>query len=193
MSETFEHPYASKALLANYVRHVEAAFESYRRGRECELKFITNEGRGIRTYEFLAASSAFEHCISNMHRAIVCMRSIARNRVVPQPIRALFANRPSFIKPATADIISGIRDAVQHTFEQIAQGKIAPNSAYVLSAGGPETIVEDGEPPQTLKTFDRLSIGHHEIKFEQVKEILVEMGDCAERLATYNPHISLAR
>ena len=180
---TLDQSYAAKALVSNYVRHVEAA-STYRKGRAQALKFIHHDGSSVPIYDFLAASSEFEHCIGDTHRAIQCMRGIIRNQAVPQVIRNLFSHKPGFTKSATMNQVKNIRNAVQHTYDMIAKGEISEDSPYVLAIDGLEVPVADSDQPgQVLKTFDRLRIGSQHITLEELRIVLEEMGACAERIA----------
>lgn len=183
-TDKLDSSYVAKALVTNYVRHVESAYSHYRNGRSEALKFINHDGSSIPLYAFLNSSSEFEGCIGNMHRAGQCMRGIVRNLAVPQPIRDLFQPKPAFIQPQIADRIRDLRHSVQHTYEKIAKGHISNDSPFVLAIDGEEVPVpESDQPGQTLKTFDRLRIGSEFITFSDLKSVLAEMGHCAERLA----------
>lgn len=92
------------------------------------------------------------------------------------------------MKPTITEQVRLIRNATQHTYEQIERGVFSSNSPYVLAVDGIEEDVEDStNPGQVLKTFDRLSIGPHTITFGTLKAMLDEMGDCAERITAYRP------
>jgi hypothetical protein len=54
-------------------------------------------------------------------------------------------------------------------------------------AHGPETPIPGEEPGQSLKTFDRLTIGTLEIRFSELAGWLTDMGNYAQRLCEGEP------
>ena len=179
--------YEGRALLSNYVRHVEAAFRHYRRGRAEALQFIQRDASHLPIYEFMNASTDFEECIDHVYRAMQCMQGIIRSQSVPQPLRDLFSSKPAFVARANMTMVSDLRDSAQHTYDKIRRGKLQAGGPFVLAMDGREEPISDpSNPNQILKTWDRLSIGTYSITFDQVVEWLTEMGNCAERITSYS-------
>jgi hypothetical protein len=80
-----------------------------------------------------------------------------------------------------------MRHAIHHLDAMVLNGTIPEGSRYVLSAQGPETPIPGEEPGQSLKTFDRLTIGTLEIRFSELAGWLTDMGNYAQRLCEGEP------
>ena len=66
-----------------------------------------------------------------------------------------------------------IRDLTQHVEEMLADGTIPNNANFMLMAEGDEVPVP-GEPGQTIKTIDRLTIGKEEVLFTELHDWLTQ-------------------
>ena len=175
--------YQVRAVVTTYIRLVESAMVQYRQAREFVYAFW-NHGGSLNIGATNLASSHFEACLTNMHRAGRCLVQIRRRTDVPQDIKALFPTKPRFIEDRVAERVRNMRDATQHTLEQVQDGTIPENTPFMIHATGHEQPIPE-EPGQTLKTIDRLQIGHSEIRFDELTRWLLEMAECAQRLADY--------
>jgi len=177
--------YHIRGIVTNYVRLVEAAMADYRHAR-----LLTHSGWTLTTAwgrDHNRACGYFEACLSNMHRAIRFMKRILNHPEIPQTLKNLFSNKPLFTRTSVADRICNIRNAIHHLDEKILKGIIPKDTPFTLMATGLEVPVPL-EPGQTLKTIDRLRIGHHEILFSEMCAWLLEMACCAEQISIYEGH-----
>lgn len=188
MGSAVGETYEGRALLSTFVRSVEAALSYYQSGRNDAFAFTRRKDpTKVPFYEFLRASTSFENCIGHMHIAIRCMQKIRSKPVVPREIKDLFSAKPGFMHGSVQNTVRNVRDAVQHGYDKVMDGTISEGSAFTLSLSGIETP-HPGQSGQTLKTWDRVEVGSHHIRFEDLARWLEEMGDCAERLAAYSPN-----
>lgn len=132
------------------------------------------------------ATSHFETCISNMHRAIRCFVSLRRGHGDPflifvNSIDASFKKNDGFAK-----IVKRLRDEIQHLEEDVVKGRVVAGHRFALSPDGPETP-HPSEKNQTIKTIDRLVIGRSEVKFSDIAIWLKEMASVASKISEYNP------
>jgi hypothetical protein len=176
--------HGTKGLVVNYVRSVEAAQDHYRQGRLMALTFINRvDPRAVPIQSAMRASISFEDCISHMHRAIRCLQGL-RNIKTPEEVRNLFPTKPDFMKGAVESRIRAIRDAIQHTYQQIFDGKMPEGLPFAMGLEGTDTPVpESDQTNQVLRTWDGVHIGPHKVKFCELVAWLEEMGECAQRLA----------
>ena len=142
--------YEGRALLSNFVRHVEAAYRHYREGRRQALEFIHRDASHLPIYEFMNASTDFEECLDHVYRAMQCMQGIIRSQLVPQRIRDLFANKPAFSTKSNLTDVSDLRDCAQHTYDKIRKGELKAGGPFVLAMDGREEPVADPSNPNKL-------------------------------------------
>ena len=181
---TFDWESGGKSLVTAYVRFVEAAYRRYREGREGALTFIDSDGSAVPIGAYMYACTSFEDCVSHMHRAIQCITGIRKNRIIPEQLRALLADRPNFLLNRTPDRIRELRNTIQHNYQALFDGQIAPGSPTSLMVEGHEEPVL-GQPGQILKTWDRIQIGQQSILLRDLHAWLVAMGDCADAISRY--------
>ena len=173
-------PYHIYAIMVAYQRLVDAALDEYRQARTLTIRFW-NDHQSLQLGAVTRAAAYYESCLSNMHRATLCMVAIRKRTDMPPELQKFFPIRPSFTTDRIADRIRAVRAAIQHIDGDILNGNIAINDYFVISAHGPVTPVP-GEPGQTLLTVDRLKMGTHEIMFADLCAWLTEMAQCAEKI-----------
>jgi hypothetical protein len=171
-------------MLTSFVRFVEAGRAQYRVGRSATQKFVSANQN---LYGFVDASTAFETCVGYMHRAIRCMSAILTKSDVAAASRALFPAEPSFMA-AAANKVKNVRDAVQHSYEQVFNGTIPVGTPFMLALAGTEVDTPTTDnPQQTTKTWDGIEIGSHGISFAEMAVWLDQMAEAAEAIVAYRP------
>ena len=173
----------SHAIATTYVRCVEAALSDYRLARNLTLEFW-DVSTGFKFGALNAATSHFESCITNMHRAVRCMIGLHSRTDIPDDFRCLISPKPTFTKGAIERQIRTVRATIQHMEVKVERGEVPENTPFFVKADGPEVPVE-GDPGQTIKTIDRLVIGSVEILLADLCAWLSEMGRSADAIASF--------
>lgn len=172
--------YANIALLENLIRLTENAAYEFMQGKELLLQFWSEDDRtGVAIGVALQASSHFETCLSDTHRAlnhIVAMRK--RPNVLPGSKHTLPRDL-SIYKGALRDRIREIRSAIQHKEDKLLKRLISEGEPFIARADGDEVPTEDNN---TLKTIDRIELGQHRIEFATLANAIEELRMCAEIL-----------
>lgn len=169
---TDETSWASRGLASNYVRSVEAAIEHYRSGRAELVVWLSAEAK---LSSFMRATTRFEECIAQMHRAVDCANAIVRTRTVDPHIKGIFRPHPKFLNNSIYGRINEMRNAAQHVHERLINGR--------LTDGAPLTFVVASQPTLTqANLFDSVQIGTAEVKFSELVAWLSELGAYALRL-----------
>ena len=173
------------ALASTYMRLVEAAIVEYRLGSAALQQVWSNHSSlGLRAMH--RSISHFESCISDMHRAIAAYRRL-RSHPDRDPLSVYLADqKPAFISDKIAFQIRDMRDAVHHLEEKVVKGEVAEGQPIALKPEGPE-VAHPTESHQTIKTFDRLEIGPHDLTFSDISNWLSEMSTVATRIAQFDP------
>jgi hypothetical protein len=179
------HPgnYTVHSITTSYVRYVEAALQTYRSGRSHTYEYW-KESEDVKISAYNMAITDFETCITNMHRAARCIKALFSRPDVPENLKALISPKPHFCTARVADQLRMVRDMIQHVEGMVNDGTIPENTPFYLRAYGPEVPVE-GQPGQTILTLNRLEVGDVKINFKDLCRWLREMGECAERIATF--------
>lgn len=176
----------ANALISTYVRLVEASLTEYRLGKERTKQFWDTHD-SINLSAIHKGIAHFEACISDMHRAITCFCHLRNDKDIPENLKGMFQHvRPAFVADRIAGRLRTMRNAVHHLEQELLEGRMPEGASYTLRPDGPETPVV-GEPGQTIKSIDRLTIGGLEITFADLAEWLNELGRFAEQLSNYEP------
>jgi hypothetical protein len=171
-------------LIATFVRLVVAAIEGYENGRLSITHYFNSDGP-LKVSAIFVCAAEYEMCLTNMHRAIRCMKAIRGRAFVSRDVKETFHSSPGFVHQRVADRIEGVRNAVQHIEGDICAGRHPEQSAFALVPEGDE-IHENGD---IIKVFDRLQIGDEKLPFSDIAAWLRQMAECAERLSKYERSI----
>jgi len=187
ISRLSEDHAATNALASTYIRLVEAAMREYRAAAEAQKEFW-NTHHYVNLSAMNRSIAHFEHLITNMHRAIRCLRALRSNKQISMALKeGALHGKPRFNDDKVAGRLMEMRDTVHHFEEAILDGSRVPEqTSYVLNASGPE-ILDDKDAGQTIKVLDRLAIGTLEVPFQELAEWLEEMGDYAQQITDYLP------
>ena len=175
-----------QALANNYMRLTESSVIEYRAGRESVLEYW-NSHNSVAIGAIHRASSHFETCVTNMHRAVNFLRQLRRQRDLPPRLgQILQVDRPMIVRDTVSGQLRRFRDAIHHVDEMIVDGRYESGQPAALLPGGLE-IAHPAEENQTIKTIDRISIGSQELRLPLISEWLTEMHGIASQLAEYFP------
>ena len=173
------------ALANTYMRLVEAATVEYKLGAEA-LRLVWSDHSSFGVRAMHRSISHFETCVSSMHRAIATFRRL-RNHPSRDPLSAYLTDpKPAFISDAIAFRVRNVRDAVHHLEEQVVNGEVTDGQPIALKPEGKE-VPHPIDTGQTVKTFDRLAIGAHELTFSELATWLSQMETVAARIAQFDP------
>jgi hypothetical protein len=176
------------ALASTYMRLVEAAIAEYRLGSTA-LREVWSDHTSLGLRAMHRSISHFESCVSDMHRAIAAYRRLW-SQPDRDPLSAYLADqKPAFISDKIAFQVRNMRDAVHHLEEKVVKGEVAEGQPIALKPDGQE-VPHRTEPGQTVKTFDRLVIGPHELTFSNIATWLSEMATVAAKIAQFDPRES---
>ena len=146
-----------RGLTVGYVRLVDKCTDEYRRGRSYLDQFVRSES-DLRASTILRAASHFETCINTMKRAINYLEALRRARSGPQISKNLAVFRE-------ANRIRVLRDAIEHTDQDILNGAINPGNPHVL-------MVKD----------NGLALGGEEVSYQDLVRWLEQLHDQARKL-----------
>ncbi|HET7085938.1 MAG TPA: hypothetical protein VFI23_14270 [Rhizomicrobium sp.] len=178
--------YLPRALTTSYIRLVEGALRSYSSGREHVMYFWKGRDPAELPLSRLhAATVDYETCLTCLHRAILVMKRLRSRIDTPESYKRQVLKKPSFVSELISSRIRNVRDATQHVEALLADGTIPENTHFLLMADGIE-VNHPTEPGQTIKTIDRLVVGSHTITFAELHNWLMEFGDYAEAISTYD-------
>ena len=173
------------ALASTYMRLVEAAIIEYRLA-SAALRQVWSDHSSVQLRAMHRSISHFESCITDMHRAIATYRRL-RNHRTRDPLSVHLAQaKPAFNSDKVATQLRNARDSVHHLEDKLKDGEVADGSPIALAPSGPE-VPHPSEAGQTIKTFDRLTIGGHELTFADLAAWLTEMEGVAIRIAQFDP------
>lgn len=173
------------ALASTYMRLVEASIAEY--GLGCAaLRQVWSDHTSLGLRAMHKSISHFESCMSDMHRAIAVYKRL-RNHTARDPLSVYLAGvKPAFISDKIAFQVRDMRDAVHHLEEKVVNGEVSEGQPIALKPEGQE-ISHPSEPGQTIKTFDRLVIGPHQLMFSDIATWLSEMSAVAAKVAQSDP------
>ena len=179
------------ALASTYMRLVEAAIVEYGLGSEALRQVWADQSLlGLRAMH--RSISHFESCLSDMHRAIAAYRRL-RNHPDRDPLSLYLTDvKPAFISDKIAFQVRNMRDAVHHSEEMMVNGEVAEGQPIALKPDG-DDVPHPTEVGQTIKTFDRLAIGKHLLKFSDIADWLTEMSAVAAKVAQFDPRHTAAK
>lgn len=146
-----------RGLTVGYVRLVDKCTDEYRRGRSYLDQFVHSE-LNLRASTIFRAASHFETCGNTMKRAINYLEALRRARSGPQISKNLAVFRE-------ANRIRVLRDAIEHTDQDILNGVIIPGDPHVL-------MVKD----------NGLALGGEEVSYQDLVHLLEQLHDQARKL-----------
>ncbi|QQQ00813.1 hypothetical protein [Lysobacter enzymogenes] len=159
-----------------FVRLTDAAVFEYSSGRDAFLTFWNTNRDRVNLGAMHRASSCFENCLSNAHRATLAFSRL-RNHPSGDPLsKVLQSYRPEFIRESYAGKLRAMRNEVHHTESSLMKGRLGAQVPILLKPDGIETA-HPTEVGQTDKTFDRLVIGQHQMLLSDIAAALEEMAD----------------
>lgn len=177
--------YEVNALAYTYLRLVEAAAAEYQLAATALREFWANHN-SLGLPMMNRSISHFETCISDVHRAIETYRRLRNHRARDALSVYLADHKPAFVSDNIANRYREVRDAIHHLPEKIVKGEVTEGQFVALKPDGPE-VAHSTETGQTIKTFDRLVIGAHELTFDELAYALAELAATAERIANFQP------
>lgn len=122
------------------------------------------------------ASSHFETCITNLHRALQYLKRIKSDRRISLSKNALPPHLWVF-QDAVQEKVGNFRHAVQHTEDQILRGEISTGAFMPLATG--DDVEEEGVE---IRVIDRIEFGEHRILFRDLACWIADLRKCAEAL-----------
>lgn len=181
-------------LASTFVSLAQNAALEYRQACQYAKTVYVDRGTGIQLGALHMMARRFENVISNMHRAMAAFKQLRGHEQAPREFaKYLKANRPAFSsekvdgKDGPAKRVREMRNAIHHTDEQVGKGQIQPGEpVHIALAGMTYPAPDNVQPNQTLKIYDRLALGPHEIRLEDLCDWLTEMGQQAQYIAAYN-------
>jgi hypothetical protein len=180
MASTFtQSPWGQKTspLVTAFMRTAETTLRDYEYGRHLILQFLQGPRppNTIPIGQLNGGTAFLEACITNMHRATECLKKIRSSRDVPDTLKILLPTPLAFVKGRAADKIREMRHEVQHFERRILSGTQPEGTKLFLTIDGPQRK----QGSDTIKVYDRLAIGEHEILLTDLAEWLREMAKCA--------------
>jgi hypothetical protein len=174
------------ALASTFMRLTASAIDEYGLGVKA-LRAVWADHTSLGLYEMHKSIAHFEHCVSDMHRAIRAYRAL---RKAQDPLALYLAEdeptrKPAFVSDGVATPVRNVRDAIHHLEQKLFNGEITDGQHVVVGPTGPERP-HPTQAGQILKTFDRLAIGPHELTFSDIAACLSEMGQVAARIAQFD-------
>lgn len=172
--------YQVSALATTFVRLVESAIREYNMGIAGTREYWTTHDK-IALGAIQQATSHFESCISDMHRAAKCFTRLRRHQHLGT-LSAINSRRPSFVSASVHDQLRNARNEIHHMEDLLMKGEIVQGKSSAIRADGPE-VVHPSEAGQTIKTIDRLAVGNCEVLLSDIAEWLLEMAGFCELMA----------
>lgn len=174
------------ALASTYMRLAEAAIVEYDLGCRA-LREVWADETSLSLRAMHRSISHFESCVSDMHRAISAYRRLRRHRAMDPLSLYLAKHKPDFATDAIANQIRIVRDTIHHLEEMVVEDRIPDGRPIALRPNGVE-LAHPSEEGQTVKTFDRLEIGVHQLTFHSIATWLREISSVAAEIAEYEPN-----
>jgi hypothetical protein len=166
-----------QVLASTFVRLVEAAIREYNMGVAGTRQYWGTHDK-IALGAIQQATSHFEACVSDMHRAVNCFTRLRRHRNIGS-LSGINDQRPSFVSASVHDQLRNARNEIHHMEELVMKGGVTQGRSSAIHADGPE-IIHPSEPGQTIKTIDRLSVGNCELLVQDIASWLLEMAKFCE-------------
>lgn len=173
--------YQVRALATTFVRLVESAVRRYRQGVAGTQEYWGTHDK-IAFGAIQEATSHFESCVSDMHRAINCFTRLRRHQRLGA-LAAINNRRPVFVSDQVHDQLRNARNEIHHMERMVMDGEVSEGQSISIRADGPE-VIHPSEDGQTIKTIDRLAVGRYEILFSDVAEWLAEMAEFCELMTS---------
>ena len=177
--------YEVNALASTYMRLVEGAIAEYESASTALREFWENHNV-LGLPMMYRSISHFETCVSDVHRAIDAYRRLRSHRARDPMSRYLVNCKPAFVSDDVAKRFRAVRDAIHHLPEKIGNGEVVEGQFIALKPDGPE-VAHPTEHGQTIKTFDRLVLGPHELTFDETARVLRELAATSEYMAMFRP------
>jgi len=175
--------YQVATLASTFVRLVESAIRDYNMGVAGTKQYWGTHDK-IALGAIQQATSHFESCISDMHRAVKCFTRLRRHPNLGS-LNVINSQRPNFVSASVHDQLRNARNEIHHMEELVMKGDIVQGQAAAIRADGPE-VVHPSELGQTIKTIDRLSVGNCEVLLCDVADWLLEMTQFCELMSNRN-------
>ena len=136
-----------------YMRTAETALREYEYGRRLISWFFRGPKppNTIPIGQLNGGTAFLEACITNMHRATECLKTIRSHPDVPDTLKALLPTPLAFVKARAADQIRAMRNEVQHFERRILSGTQPEGTKLFLTIDGPQR--KEGD--DTIKIYDR--------------------------------------
>lgn len=159
------HEPKTRALRWGYLRLVDKCTYEYSRGRELLQAFVSSKPSEDRIGIMLHAANHFETCIGSLHRAAKYLEALRRDRTGPKIPRNIAVLR---------DIgrIRNVRDAIEHTDEDIWEQRISLGDPHVLQ------VKETG-----------LALRKEEISYQELAKWIQDLHEQATLIAEHGANI----
>lgn len=177
--------YQVNALATTFMRMAEAAVEEYELGAAALQRFWAPDRTVFELSSMHRAIFHLESTLSAIHRAIDTYRWLRRHSAQDLFIRHVKALKPTFVSDKVASRFREARDVIHHLSEMVTKGQVVEGHPVALKPEGPE-VPHQSEPGQTVKTFDRMVIGPHELRFRDVVDVLEELAAAATHVAQFD-------
>ena len=175
--------YQVRILASTFVRLVESAIREYQMGVAGTKEYWGTHDK-IALGAIQQATSHFESCISDMHRAVKCFTRLRRHPNLGV-LSTINNRRPNFVSASVHDQLRNARNEIHHMEELVMKGDIVQGRSTAIRADGPE-VVHPSETGQTIKTIDRLAVGKCEILLRDLADWLLEMAQFCELMSNGN-------
>jgi hypothetical protein len=172
-----------QVLASTFVRLVESAIREYNLGVARTKEYWGTHDK-IALGAMQQATSHFESCVSDMHRAVKCYRRLRRHPKLGALI-SINDKRPGFVSASIHDQLRNARNEIHHMEDLIMSGDVPLDKSVAIRADGPE-VPHPSEQNQTIKTIDRLTVGNCELKTADIRDWLLEMAEFCELLGKHS-------
>jgi hypothetical protein len=116
---------AAQPQFVNLVRLTDKALSEYEAARAALDDFAVHRGSG-RLSPLFRGVDHLESCINATHRAFQFARALRESKAAPPIPRQLVIRDPEFYR------VRGMRDAVEHLYEDLRAGTVVPGEAQFL-------------------------------------------------------------
>jgi hypothetical protein len=167
--------YQDNAVSENLVRLTRHAAVEYNLGREGTLTYWEPGGTTLDMGAIYRATTHFETCVTNVHRAIRFLKVISQNEQILPNARGNLPVGLRIYGEVLQTKISRFRNAVQHQEERLLKGKIAEGEIFMTLPTGDEVTVKH----RSVLTIDRLELGKEQLKFSDLAQCITDLRACA--------------
>ena len=164
--------YQVATLAGLYFRLVESAARSYEAGVACTRDYW-NTNSHVALGSIQQATTHFEVCISNMHRAVTAFTRLRKHKNLGQ-LNVIQSRKPRFVSAQIHDQLRNARNEIHHMENCVMDGTVVMGQSSAIRADGLE-LPHPTEPGQTNKTIDRVTVGNHTILATDLADWLTEM------------------